>query len=113
MVEALGAQVLKLVRVRIGAIGIGTLPIGKWRLLTPQEVEAGITRPGPRTSTARSAHESLEGVLQANLHRPVPGPRSDPQPAVGIDQQLSPVEQLSQRHSIPSAADEGGDYCET
>jgi len=40
MVEALGARVLKLVRVRIGSIGIGTLPIGKWRLLTPTEVAA-------------------------------------------------------------------------
>jgi pseudouridine synthase len=43
MVEALGARVLKLVRVRIGAIGIGDLQIGKWRLLTPAEVRS-ITR---------------------------------------------------------------------
>jgi 23S rRNA pseudouridine2605 synthase len=40
MVEALGAKVLKLVRVRVGPIAIGTLPIGKWRLLTPAEVVA-------------------------------------------------------------------------
>jgi 23S rRNA pseudouridine2605 synthase len=40
MVEALGARVLKLVRVRIGPIAIGTLPIGKWRLLTRAEVAA-------------------------------------------------------------------------
>jgi 23S rRNA pseudouridine2605 synthase len=40
MVEALGARVLKLVRVRVGSIGIGTLPIGKWRLLTRAEVAA-------------------------------------------------------------------------
>ena len=40
MVEALGAHVLKLVRVKIGSIAIGTLPIGKWRLLTPAEVAA-------------------------------------------------------------------------
>lgn len=39
MVEALGARVLKLVRVRIGDIGIGTLPIGKWRPLTSDELE--------------------------------------------------------------------------
>ncbi len=37
MVEALGATVLKLVRVGIGPIGIGTLAIGKWRLLTTDE----------------------------------------------------------------------------
>ncbi len=38
MVEALDAAVLKLVRVRIGSIGIGKLPIGKWRMLTPEEM---------------------------------------------------------------------------
>ena len=40
MVEALGARVLKLVRVKIGPLGIGTLPIGKWRLLTRSELAA-------------------------------------------------------------------------
>ena len=40
MVEALGARVLKLVRVRVGRIGIGKLPIGKWRLLTRSEVSS-------------------------------------------------------------------------
>jgi pseudouridine synthase len=40
MVEALGAKVLKLVRVRIGEIAIGRLSIGKWRLLTAAEVAA-------------------------------------------------------------------------
>jgi 23S rRNA pseudouridine2605 synthase len=38
MVEALGARVLELVRVRIASIAIGALPIGTWRLLTPEEV---------------------------------------------------------------------------
>ena len=38
MIEALGAKVLKLVRVKIGPITIGTLPIGKWRFLTDAEV---------------------------------------------------------------------------
>ena len=40
MVEALDAHVLKLVRVKIGSIAIGTLPIGTWRLLTRAEVDA-------------------------------------------------------------------------
>jgi 23S rRNA pseudouridine2605 synthase len=38
MVEALGAKVLKLVRVKIGSIPIGGLAIGKWRPLTPAEI---------------------------------------------------------------------------
>ena len=40
MIEALGATVLKLVRVRIGSIAIGSLQIGKWRALTPVEIRA-------------------------------------------------------------------------
>ena len=38
MIEAIGARVMKLVRIRIGDIAIGDLPIGKWRLLTRQEL---------------------------------------------------------------------------
>ncbi len=40
MVEALDAVALKLVRVQIGALRIGGLPIGRWRHLTPDEVLA-------------------------------------------------------------------------
>ena len=40
MIESLGAAVLKLVRVKIGSISIGTLHIGRWRLLTAAEVQA-------------------------------------------------------------------------
>ena len=40
MVEALDARVLTLVRVRIGGIAIGDLPIGTWRMLTPAEAGA-------------------------------------------------------------------------
>jgi len=38
MVEALGAKVLKLVRVAIGSVGIGDLPPGGTRSLTPGEI---------------------------------------------------------------------------
>jgi pseudouridine synthase len=38
MVEALDARVIELVRVRLGPIAIGTLPIGTWRMLTRAEV---------------------------------------------------------------------------
>src|SRR5688572_21645338 len=38
MVEAIDSHVLKLVRVAIGTIAIGSLTIGKWRHLTPDEV---------------------------------------------------------------------------
>lgn len=40
MIEAIDSKVLKLVRTAIGPIRIGDLPIGKWRLLTSEEVQA-------------------------------------------------------------------------
>jgi pseudouridine synthase len=40
MVEAMGAQALKLVRTGIGGIEIGNLEIGKYRTLTKDEVRA-------------------------------------------------------------------------
>ncbi|MBV8842337.1 MAG: rRNA pseudouridine synthase [Bryobacterales bacterium] len=40
IVEALGAKTLKLVRTRIGLVGIGDLQIGKWRELSAAEVKA-------------------------------------------------------------------------
>lgn len=40
MVEALGAQVLKLVRIAIGPLRIGDLNIGRYRALTPDEINA-------------------------------------------------------------------------
>ncbi len=39
MLEAVDSKVLKLVRIGIGALTIGGLPIGKWRALTPEEVQ--------------------------------------------------------------------------
>lgn len=38
MFQAVGARVLELTRVRIGSIGIGSLKIGDWRLLSKKEV---------------------------------------------------------------------------
>jgi 23S rRNA pseudouridine2605 synthase len=53
MVEVLGARVLKLVRVRVGKIGIGTLPIGKWRLLTRSEVASLMGEEATRSAMNR------------------------------------------------------------
>jgi 23S rRNA pseudouridine2605 synthase len=40
MVEALDAAVLKLVRVQVGSLRIGSLQIGRWRHLSASEIEA-------------------------------------------------------------------------
>jgi pseudouridine synthase len=54
MIEALGAHVLKLVRVGIGPIVIGRLPIGRWRPLSTPEIAALMEREAHR-SRRRSA----------------------------------------------------------
>ena len=54
MVEALGAKVLKLVRVRVGPITIGTLPIGKWRPLTRAEITSLAPEPARRGAAGSS-----------------------------------------------------------
>ena len=66
MVEALGAVVLKLVRVKIGPLTIGALPIGRWRRLTPAEIEA--LMPGPSRG-ARSRRAPAPGRSDNRRHR--------------------------------------------
>ncbi len=39
MIEAIGYKVTRLVRISVGNIQLGHLPIGKWRHLSPREVE--------------------------------------------------------------------------
>jgi 23S rRNA pseudouridine2605 synthase len=51
MVEALGAQVLKLVRIAIGPLRIGTLNIGRFRALTPEEIRQLRRAGGPTTAS--------------------------------------------------------------
>jgi pseudouridine synthase len=54
MVEAIGSKVLKLVRLAIGPVRIGDLPIGKWRRLSDEEIRAlGGTTPSSNTSAGR------------------------------------------------------------
>lgn len=48
MLEALGVEVLRLVRVAIGGVALGTLAKGAWRHLTPGEVRALASPRGPR-----------------------------------------------------------------
>ena len=59
MVEALGARVLKLVRVKIGSIAIGTLAIGKWRLLTRCEVAAFSSPPSDLSRRSANAEKAI------------------------------------------------------
>jgi len=51
MLEAVGSKVLKLVRVAIGSLRIGDLPIGGVRPMTPAEVRA-LSRPKRRTTSS-------------------------------------------------------------
>lgn len=64
MVEALGAKVLKLVRVAIGPIRIGDLEIGKHRELTPAEVNQLYGRGGAGRKVPGEAAGSVPGKAE-------------------------------------------------
>ena len=70
MVEALDAKVLKLVRVQIGSLRIGTLQIGKWRHLTSEEVDAlkGTTT-RPRGLLRRASASASAVSRRGRCHR--------------------------------------------
>jgi pseudouridine synthase len=60
MLEAVESKVLKLVRIAIGPIRIGDLPIGKWRNLTPEEVHALRGRAASKVVADRRAARGKE-----------------------------------------------------
>jgi 23S rRNA pseudouridine2605 synthase len=62
MMEAVGFQVLKLVRTRIGHLTLDGLEIGKWRKLTPAEVARfGHRKDSQRASRARGDSLGIPG----------------------------------------------------
>lgn len=52
--ETLGHKTMRLIRVAVGSVKLGDLPAGRWRLLTPKEVQhltqASLSVPTPRRS---------------------------------------------------------------
>jgi 23S rRNA pseudouridine2605 synthase len=58
MVEAIGANVRKLVRTHIGPLEIGKLEIGKWRELTREEVQALRSKRAPAHADPGSAERA-------------------------------------------------------
>ena len=68
MIEAIGSKVLKLVRLAIGPVRIGELPIGKWRRLSGEEIRA---LGGPTPSLNTSARRQMrKPSFPANKTRP-------------------------------------------
>lgn len=80
MLEAIGSFVLKLVRVAIGPVRIGRLPIGHWRLLTHAEVEslrqAGQRLPDDRHQGAGKHSKPEQKHRQKAQHQPAGGRQS-------------------------------------
>jgi 23S rRNA pseudouridine2605 synthase len=50
LLEALDVSVLRLIRVAIGALPLGALAKGRWRMLSQQEIDSLV---GPRNSGPR------------------------------------------------------------
>jgi len=72
MVEVLGAKVLKLVRVRIGALAIAGLEIGKYRSLTPEEIRM-LRKPGKPSRAP--GHSGPQPAARSQGKHPPPGER--------------------------------------
>ena len=66
MLEAVESRVRKLVRIAIGPIRIGDLPIGKWRDLTPDEVQSLRGRAAAKVQSARRHARDPEAAPAPN-----------------------------------------------
>lgn len=84
--DALGHPVDKLMRVRVGPIALGTLPVGAWRALAPRELAAlyeaaGLTWPG---AAGRPGGAPERGRRGRDRRRGTPGgPRREGRPRGG------------------------------
>jgi 23S rRNA pseudouridine2605 synthase len=76
MIEAVGSRVLKLVRLRIGTVGLGALQIGDHRELTPDEVRM-LKRESHAGERKRSS-SLREGVRGTGRDRQATGKRGHP-----------------------------------
>ncbi|MSQ42811.1 MAG: pseudouridine synthase [Chloroflexi bacterium] len=65
MCEAVGLSVVSLVRVRVGGVRLGSLPVGQWRTLTSNEVETVSTTPAPRRGKATTSRRRPPGARRA------------------------------------------------
>ncbi|NBT94116.1 MAG: rRNA pseudouridine synthase [Chloroflexi bacterium] len=79
MCEAVGLSVVSLVRVRVGGVRLGSLPVGQWRTLTSNEVESVSTTPAPRrgkaTTTRRRPPSATRSIAAPQDRRPAWGER--------------------------------------
>lgn len=69
MIEAVGSRVRKLVRTAIGPLSIGDLEIGKWRALTPSEVQALGGKTKPAKAVSRSSPSGSRSPSSASRNR--------------------------------------------
>ncbi len=126
MVEACGRRVLKLVRVAYGTVRIGTLPPGKCRMLTPEEVagleeavglqrgrfagapeapRVGAPRPGARAAYTRSHFKTDEVPKES---RGAGRPRAPAKPAESRPSPRAPAKPAGSRPSPRAPAKPAG-----
>ncbi len=70
MCEAVGLRVVSLVRVRVGSVRLGSLPVGKWRMLAANEIEAVSTTPPPRRRKALTSRRRPQSAIGSILAPP-------------------------------------------
>jgi len=98
--KLLGMPVVRLIRVRISGLTLGSLKPGEWRYLSPKEVEeleSGKARPSPR--------RRLNRVSKPNERRPQPKPRQkgspSPSPKPGRRGEANPRRNPPKKRNTP------------
>ena len=98
--KLLGMPVVRLIRVRISGLTLGSLKPGEWRYLSPKEVEeleSGKARPSPR--------RRLNRVSKPNERRPQPKPRQkgspSPSPKPGRRGEINPRQNPPKKRNTP------------
>jgi pseudouridine synthase len=72
MLETVGHEVLRLVRIEVGPVALGSLPVGEWRELSVAEVSGilgGAAKPGPK----EKGKEGIDETGHRGGTRPRPG----------------------------------------
>jgi len=90
MCEAVGHQVDKLARLRLGPIALGTLPPGAWRDVTPRELAALRAAAGLRPRADGGAPAPPRRARDTRPRRPRPRPGSPPPVAAHAEASAPP-----------------------
>lgn len=103
MFYALGYEVVKLNRVRIGPIELQKMPLGSWRVLTQKEIDSLLAE-GAKTSAVESGERRVRKPKPAFLRPGGPGKRRKDLPSSRGQAEEIPFVPRASRENAPSEA---------